>query len=100
VSISSISHPTALLGQVASKNPLVAAASYGARSFASTLMHATQPSGSATATGGTTTATGTLQALAHHRGHHAGGAIQSQLFLQSLKSGASAAPGRLLSTAA
>ena len=99
MSISSISHPTALLGQVASKNPFVAAASYGASTFASTLMQALKPAPGTAAAAGGTTATGALQALAHHHGRHAGAAIQPQLFLQSLRSGASAAPGRLLSTA-
>jgi hypothetical protein len=79
VSISSVLSPSAWASQIASKNPLAAAATYGAGSFASMLM----------------------QAL-HHHGHHGGGRAALQSLQQSLPAGSATAPGlgRLLNTRA
>ena len=127
MSISSISNPTALLSQVAGKNPFAVATPLGAGSFVTTLLQELRQSGAsatassaagatsataapattsatganATAGAGGAAATGALQARGHHHGHHAGGMSQPQLqaLLQNLKNGASARPGQLLSTA-
>ena len=125
MSISSTSNPTALLGQVAGKNPLALATPFGAGSFVSTLLQELRQSGASAGAGGTA-ATAALQVGGHHHGNHAGGISQLmsllqqnptsgsaassaassassslplQALLQNLKNGASARPGQLLSTA-
>lgn len=121
MSISSISNPTALLSQVTGKNPFAVATPLGTGKFASTLLQELQQAGVSSAPGSTTGATSAL-----HHGHHGGGmsqllallqqnqangsagstaagsgvsSLQLQALLQNLKNGASATPGRVLSTA-
>ena len=89
MSISNVLSPSALLSQAASKSPLAAAVSFGAGSFASTLMQALQQAGTAVsaasapsgaaAAAASTAAGGTSAVHGHHHGHHGGGRFAAQL---------------------
>ena len=114
MSISSVLNPSVLASQIASKNPLAAAAVQGAASFGSTLLQALQQVGAATASTGASAASATSTAAAstaaggvsaahgHHHGHYhgAGMAARLQALLQQTQSGSTQGPGRLLNTAA
>ena len=104
MSISSVLSPSTWLSEIASKNTLVAAASFAGGSFASTLMKALQQAGTASAPAATSAVaataasaapggTGAAQGL--HHGHHGGGRLAAQLAAAGL-----ATPGSLFSAKA